>query len=265
MCQPRVFCCVFLSRRTVLIGRTGCAKTTTLQGWVENNLLPAERTFRACDSKIFNAARNPLLTQAIHFRIAMSLRGHAGISLAGNTYPTCRRGSRGRPWTKWIQFSTRWLLVLDRKRLKSIQLIENNGAPGEIRTPDLLVRSQTLYPAELRARIGGFAFNANLAAARCQTNHRIGLSWFTTATDDGSERPSDTSGGMGRTDPSSLNRREPPADRALRLPAPSPLSRTRGPPSTPLSCADAVYSPAFGRAPSEANLTRFSLVDSMIH
>ncbi len=26
------------------------------------------------------------------------------------------------------------------------------GAPGEIRTPDLLVRSQTLYPAELRAR-----------------------------------------------------------------------------------------------------------------
>src|SRR6478735_6013062 len=26
------------------------------------------------------------------------------------------------------------------------------GAPGEIRTPGLLVRSQTLYPAELRAR-----------------------------------------------------------------------------------------------------------------
>ncbi len=31
------------------------------------------------------------------------------------------------------------------------QLIENNGAPGEIRTPDPLVRSQVLYPAELRA------------------------------------------------------------------------------------------------------------------
>lgn len=27
-----------------------------------------------------------------------------------------------------------------------------NGAPGETRTPDLLVRSQTLYPTELRAR-----------------------------------------------------------------------------------------------------------------
>ena len=25
------------------------------------------------------------------------------------------------------------------------------GTPGEIRTPDLLVRSQALYPAELRA------------------------------------------------------------------------------------------------------------------
>jgi hypothetical protein len=30
--------------------------------------------------------------------------------------------------------------------------IEESGAPGGIRTPDLLVRSQTLYPAELRAR-----------------------------------------------------------------------------------------------------------------
>ena len=29
---------------------------------------------------------------------------------------------------------------------------EGSGAPGESRTPDLLVRSQTLYPAELRAR-----------------------------------------------------------------------------------------------------------------
>jgi hypothetical protein len=28
---------------------------------------------------------------------------------------------------------------------------EKSGAPGGIRTPDLLVRSQTLYPAELRA------------------------------------------------------------------------------------------------------------------
>jgi hypothetical protein len=29
-----------------------------------------------------------------------------------------------------------------------------SGVPGGIRTPDLLIRSQTLYPAELRAHIG---------------------------------------------------------------------------------------------------------------
>ena len=29
---------------------------------------------------------------------------------------------------------------------------KKNGAPEGIRTPDLLVRSQTLYPAELRAQ-----------------------------------------------------------------------------------------------------------------
>ena len=28
---------------------------------------------------------------------------------------------------------------------------EENGAPGRIRTPNLLIRSQTLYPVELRA------------------------------------------------------------------------------------------------------------------
>ncbi len=33
------------------------------------------------------------------------------------------------------------------------------GAPGEIRTPDLLIRSQSLYPAELRAHTTGFQRN----------------------------------------------------------------------------------------------------------
>ena len=31
-----------------------------------------------------------------------------------------------------------------------IEIKRVNGAPGEIRTPDHLVRSQVLYPAELR-------------------------------------------------------------------------------------------------------------------
>ena len=34
--------------------------------------------------------------------------------------------------------------------------IGGSGAPGGIRTPDLLVRSQTLYPTELRAHVGQF-------------------------------------------------------------------------------------------------------------
>ena len=34
---------------------------------------------------------------------------------------------------------------------KILYFLTLNGAPGEIRTPDLLIRSQSLYPAELRA------------------------------------------------------------------------------------------------------------------
>ena len=39
------------------------------------------------------------------------------------------------------------------------------GAPGEIRTPDRLVRSQVLYPAELRARRKGCALYIKITAA----------------------------------------------------------------------------------------------------
>ena len=38
----------------------------------------------------------------------------------------------------------------NQKKAKSLMVIQS-GTPGGIRTPDLLVRSQTLYPAELRA------------------------------------------------------------------------------------------------------------------
>src|SRR5437667_1767503 len=34
------------------------------------------------------------------------------------------------------------------------------GAPGEIRTPDLLLRRQSLYPAELRARTDKLVYRA---------------------------------------------------------------------------------------------------------
>jgi hypothetical protein len=46
------------------------------------------------------------------------------------------------------------LLVLKELEVQAevIEDPEETGAPGEIRTPDPLVRSQMLYPAELRAR-----------------------------------------------------------------------------------------------------------------
>ena len=34
-----------------------------------------------------------------------------------------------------------------------MQAKNRNGAPGEIRTPDLTLRRRSLYPAELRARL----------------------------------------------------------------------------------------------------------------
>ncbi len=56
----------------------------------------------------------------------------------------CIRGGNcsGRPVQKWPSFGIYFL-----------QLSDFIGAPGEIRTPDTLIRSQVLYPTELRARI----------------------------------------------------------------------------------------------------------------
>ena len=41
---------------------------------------------------------------------------------------------------------------------KSAEVRRTSGAPGEARTPDLLLRRQTLYPTELRAH-GAIYFN----------------------------------------------------------------------------------------------------------
>ena len=41
---------------------------------------------------------------------------------------------------------------IKQKAPRSVEPFALYGAPGEIRTPDLLVRSQTLYPTELRAQ-----------------------------------------------------------------------------------------------------------------
>jgi hypothetical protein len=47
-------------------------------------------------------------------------------------------------------------------------LLYLNGAPGVIRTPDLLIRSQSLYPAELRAHKKS---SATSGIAQQLTNH----------------------------------------------------------------------------------------------
>jgi hypothetical protein len=54
------------------------------------------------------------------------------------------RDTRGTPRTSWA--------IYERSFLNNYRFYWESGAPGESRTPDLLVRSQTLYPAELRAR-----------------------------------------------------------------------------------------------------------------
>ena len=43
-------------------------------------------------------------------------------------------------------------LIWDSPHSKGVLKPYEYGAPGEIRTPDLVVRSHALYPTELRAR-----------------------------------------------------------------------------------------------------------------
>jgi hypothetical protein len=47
--------------------------------------------------------------------------------------------------------------------------VDLSGAPGGIRTPDLLVRSQTLYPAELRAHSFVIVTQPNIFSANPDT------------------------------------------------------------------------------------------------
>ena len=47
-------------------------------------------------------------------------------------------------------FAPRLIMLPKEKGPASLQALDLYGAPGRIRTSDLLVRSQTLYPTELR-------------------------------------------------------------------------------------------------------------------
>src|SRR5436853_3099823 len=71
-------------------------------------------------------------------------------------FPNCRLGLRAQ------------------KRLK---VKGKTGAPGEIRTPDLLLRRQSLYPAELRAHTDMTSLHAEvrgIKALPARLGHRSG-------------------------------------------------------------------------------------------
>ena len=57
-------------------------------------------------------------------------------------------------------------LFYKQKKELVVPLFNYCGAPGEIRTPDRLVRSQVLYPAELRARTSKLLIHQRLK--RCE-------------------------------------------------------------------------------------------------
>ena len=61
-----------------------------------------------------------------------------------------------------------------RNRLKGMK---NSGAPGEIRTPDLLLRRQSLYPAELRAHPSRVYIHqrSHISAKPAHRRHGTGL------------------------------------------------------------------------------------------
>jgi hypothetical protein len=50
-----------------------------------------------------------------------------------------------------VSVKTRTRTLTEDNQPGESRVVEEYGAPGEIRTPDLLIRSQSLYPAELRA------------------------------------------------------------------------------------------------------------------
>src|ERR1700680_4617922 len=59
---------------------------------------------------------------------------------------------------------------------RNLCFIEKSGAPGESRTPDLLVRSQTLYPAELRAH--GISCSVSTAYSKFLPCFNIGFRYI---------------------------------------------------------------------------------------
>ncbi len=63
------------------------------------------------------------------------------------------RGIRPYPRAPYVLFRKKSAPAVSTLSLNNVFIFNNlNGAPGRTRTPNLLIRSQTLYPIELRAQ-----------------------------------------------------------------------------------------------------------------
>jgi hypothetical protein len=103
--------------------------------------------------KVYNTARAVASHANVWKLIDRCRRSRDGLRVAENEY-----GRLGQPKSP-VGAGTvlLWLTETDKRTFLSVTRVngmEMDGAPGEIRTPDLLVRSQALYPTELRARRG---------------------------------------------------------------------------------------------------------------
>ena len=59
-------------------------------------------------------------------------------------------------------------LSKEKRTLTTVKVRKYVGAPGGTRTPDLLVRSQSLYPAELQAHLPDDDINYSTPYGKCQ-------------------------------------------------------------------------------------------------
>jgi integrase len=97
-----------------------------------------------------------LIQSGVNAKVAQTLAGHHSASFTldqyANAVPEQLEEAGERVAMVLLQASgSKTVAAVKTADSATAQVIEIVGAPGEIRTPDLLVRSQALYPTELRA------------------------------------------------------------------------------------------------------------------
>jgi len=98
-----------------------------------------------------------LIQSGVNAKVAQTLAGHHSAAFTLDQYadavPEQLEEAGEKVATVLLQASgSKTVAAPTSMAERSAQVIEISGAPGEIRTPDPLVRSQVLYPTELRAR-----------------------------------------------------------------------------------------------------------------